>query len=129
MVAGFFSLVSAQQPFKGAFYCKDANISIVLDLYEESLEAPDLSFLGKLHGYMSGRGVYGTWLVTDCKIEDKTATIRFSNDVGSDSQTIIFKQKSDSLFDYKAVGGNVIKKAVGRKLVKIEDELLFKRTR
>lgn len=120
---------ASSQPFKGSYFCEDTKISLELDLYEESIEAPNMSFLGKLHGYMSGRGVYGVWMVTDCEIDGTTATIRLSNDVGSDSQTIIFKQLSDSIFSYKATGGNSVRKAIGRKLVKVEENMTFKRVK
>ena len=116
-----------QQPFKGRFVCDAKRITIQLDLYETSLTAPGLDFLGKVNGYMFGGGVYGVWLLTDFSIKDNTATLRMSNDTGSDSQTVEFKMQSDSLFHYKAVGGNNVKKAQGRRLVKIEPEMDFRR--
>lgn len=118
-----------QKPFKGTFFCEKAHITLELDLYEESVEAPGLGFLGKMHGCMFGRGVYGTWLVTSATIDGSTATIRMSNDTGADAQTILFRQQTDSLFTYKASGGNNVRKAQGRKLVKIEEDLIFRRIR
>lgn len=82
--------------------------------------------MGKMHGYMKD-GIYGTWMITKCSIKDNKATIRFSNDIGSDSQDIEFTQKSDSLYTYHAVGGNCIRRAVGRKLVKITGDMVFQR--
>ncbi len=125
----FAAKALAQTPFKGRFFCEETKITLNLDLYEESLEAPGLGFLGKVHGYMTGRGVYGTWLVNSFEIKDKEATLRMSDDMGADSQTIVFTQVSDSIFLYAAKGGNNIRKAQGRKLVKVADTMKFRRVR
>lgn len=119
-------MLMAQRPFEGHFYCKETGVNMYLNLYEETLFAPGFSFLGKMHGYMKD-GIYGTWMITKCSIKDNKATIRFSNDIGSDSQDIEFTQKSDSLYTYHAVGGNCIRRAVGRKLVKITGDMVFQR--
>ena len=130
-VFGYSSAVSAQtekpKPFKGIYENAENRVIIRLDLYESTLTAPNLDFLGKLNGYMHGRGIYGIWLLTDFDIKDNTAILRFSNDTGADSQTIEFTQLNDSTFRYKAVNGNNIKKASGRKLVKIASEMIFRR--
>ncbi len=117
---------AAKRPFAGHFYCEETSTHIFLNLYEESLTAPGFSFLGKMHGYMNG-GIYGTWMLISHKIDGKKATLRFSNDIGSDSQNIEFTQTSDSTFTYRAVGGNAIRRAVGRKLVKVTDTMQFKK--
>lgn len=124
-------LISQQDKkvFKGSFICKGARLNLTLDAYEESIDIPGLSFLGKTHGYLSGLGVYGVWMITSCKIDGKELRIRLSNDTGSDSQTIVFKQINDSTFSYKAIGGNNIKKAQGRKLVKIDESFQFNRVK
>lgn len=114
-------------PFKGIFENFENRAVIHLDLYNATLTAPGLDFLGKLNGYMNGRGIYGIWLLTDYKIEGKVATLRFSNDTGADSQTILFTQENDSIFQYKAINGNSIKRASGKKLVKIASEMTFKK--
>ncbi len=116
----------AQRPFEGHFYCKEVGVNLFLNLYEESLEAPGFSFLGKMHGYMRD-GIYGTWMVTKCSIKKNTATIRFSNDIGSDSQDIVLKLLPDSTYSYHAVGDNAIRRAEGRKLVKVTGDMVFKR--
>lgn len=120
------SMLLAQRPFEGHFYCKETGVNMYLNLYEETLLAPGFSFLGKMHGYMKD-GIYGTWMITKFNIKDQKATIRFSNDIGSDSQDIEFTQKSDSLYTYHAVGANSIRRAVGRKLVKVTGDMVFVR--
>lgn len=119
-------MLLAQRPFEGHFYCKETGVNMYLNLYEETLLAPGFSFLGKMHGYMKD-GIYGTWMITKFNIKDQKATIRFSNDIGSDSQDIEFIQKSDSLYTYHAVGANSIRRAVGRKLVKVTGDMVFVR--
>ena len=119
-------MLLAQRPFEGHFYCKETGVNMYLNLYEETRLAPGFSFLGKMHGYMKD-GIYGTWMITKFNIKDQKATIRFSNDIGSDSQDIEFTQKSDSLYTYHAVGANSIRRAVGRKLVKVTGDMVFVR--
>lgn len=123
---GIHTQAQSDRPFKGHLYNADNRISLHLDLYDESLEAPGLSFLGKMHGYMCGN-IYGTWMLVSHKIDGNKARLRFSNDQGSDSQTIVLTATSDSTFTYEAIDGNNIRKAVGRKLVKIPAILDFKR--
>ncbi len=130
-VIGFSTPAAAQSekplPFKGIYENAENRVIIRLNLYEPTLTAPNLDFLGKMNGYMHGSGIYGIWLLTDFDIKGKTATLRFSNDSGADSQTIEFTQLNDSTFRYKAVGGNDVKKASGRKLVKIVSEMEFRK--
>lgn len=128
-VAAFFlvcAFAPAQQLFKGRFYNGENRINLYLDLYEETVEIPGYSFLGKTNGYMGGN-IYGLWMLTSHKISGNTATLRFSNDLGADSQTIVLTMLPDSTFSYQAVDGNAIRKTAGRKLVKVPSEMVFKR--
>ena len=97
-----------------------------LNLYEEELIAPGFEFLGPMHAYLKGPGIYGTWMSTRVSIDGKKAVVRFSNDIGSESQDIELVQVSDSTLTYRATGGNAIRKAVGRKLVKVTDQMTFR---
>lgn len=117
---------AAQRPFEGHFYCKETGTNIYLNLYEETLEAPGFAFLGKMNGYMCG-SIYGVWMLIKHEVKGTRALLRFSNDIGSDSQDIEFTQTSDSTYTYRAVGGNAIRKAVGRKLVKVPADMRFRR--
>lgn len=113
-------------PFAGHFFCKDTGTHIYLNLYEATLTAPGFSFLGQMNGYMNG-DIYGTWMLISHKVKGKKALLRFSNDIGADSQNIEFTQTSDSTFTYRAVDGNAIRKAVGRKLVKVTPDMTFQK--
>lgn len=116
------AVVSAQtldQPFKGHFVNRENNVHLHIDLYEESLIAPGYSFLGSVPGYINGT-VYGTWLMVSHKVKNnRQATLRFTNDIGSDAQNIEIEILNDSTLFYRATGPAVIKKVVNRKLVKI----------
>lgn len=116
----------AARPFVGHFFCKETGTHIYLNLYEATLTAPGFSFLGKMNGYMNG-DIYGTWMLISHKIKGKKATLRFSNDIGADSQNIEFTQTSDSTYSYHAIDGNAIRKAVGRKLVKVVSDMTFRK--
>ena len=116
------AVVSAQtldKPFKGHFVNRENNVHLYMDLYEESLTAPGYGFLGNVPAYFNGN-VYGSWLMVSHKVKsDRKATLRFSNDIGSDAQTIDIEILNDSTLSYRATGSAVIKKVVNRKLVKI----------
>lgn len=114
------------KPYKGHFYNKEYGVHLNIDLYEETLEAPGFSFFGKIQGYMNGQ-IYGTWLLTKHEIQSDQAVLRFSNDQGADSQSIIISCPTDSTLQYKAIDGNQIKRVEKRKLVKIPEALTFKR--
>lgn len=114
------------RPFEGHFYCPETGVHMHLNLYEENIEIPNFSFLGRTHGYMNGR-IYGTWMLVKHEIKEQTATLRFSNDIGSDTQVIEFIQNPDKTYTYQTVHGNAIRKAVGRHLVKTTGHMIFKR--
>lgn len=126
LAGGQLSAQTADRPFKGRFYNEENRIYLTLDLYEATLDAPGLSFLGKMNGFMNGN-IYGIGLLTSHKIEGKTATLRFSNDQGSDAQTVRLTAQSDSVLIYKALDGNSIRRVEKRKLVKIPSEMTFRR--
>lgn len=126
VVCALSDTVGPTRPFEGHFYCSETGVNIYLDLYDENMEVPGFEFLGKMAGYMRG-DIYGTWMLISHAVKGKKALLRFSNDIGSDSQNIEFTQVSDSVYTYHAVGGNEIRKASGRKLVKVSGEMNFKR--
>ncbi len=117
---------SKDLPFKGNFHNEENRVNLVLNLYEADIFAPGYGFLGELNGFMNG-GIYGVWFMTDYKIEGNVATLRMTNDIGSDAQTILFELLPDGSYSYKAINGNEVKKAVGRRLVRIPSSMIFKR--
>lgn len=125
--------VPARGAWQGTFYCAETRVSLVLDLYAASLDLPGYAFLGKTHGYMQGDTggcLYGLWMVTQYQVKGEKgekAVLRLSNDLGSDAQEIELTFRSDGTLHYRARGGNAVRKAVGRKLVKIPAEMVFRR--
>lgn len=116
----------AQKPFKCSLYDSENNIFLHLDLYEESINVPGMEMFGPMGGYMNGN-VYGIWMVTSSKIEnERTATIRLSNDLGSETQQARLTIENDSTYVFEQEDGAVIKKVVKKKLVKIPKKLTFR---
>lgn len=114
-----------QQTFKASLSCKEANLHLTIDLYEESINVPGMEMFGPMHGYLNGN-VYGIWTITSSKIiNENTALIRLSNDQGSETQEVKLT-KNENEYIFEQVDGVSIKKVVGRKLVKIPKKLIFK---
>ncbi len=102
-------------------------INLDIDLYEESIEVPGMSMFGPMNGYINGKGVYGVWMVTSVEIiSDTRANIHLSNDQGSETQSVRLTLTSDSTCLFEQTGGNVIKRAVNRKLVKVPAKMEFR---
>ena len=126
----FFSLAGllwAEGPWKIHLHCPEEKIDLRLDLYEESIEVPGLEAFGPMNGYMDGN-IYGVWYVVGFDIkDDKHATVTIANDLGSEDQKLTLAQTSDSTYQLKFLGYNTVKRAQGKKLVKIPSELIMKR--
>ena len=118
-------IAMGQQTFKASLSCKEENLHLTIDLYEESINVPGMEMFGPMHGYLNGN-VYGIWTITSPKIiNENTALIRLSNDQGSETQEVKLTQNEDQ-YIFEQIDGVCIKKVVGRKLVKIPKKLIFK---
>ncbi|MCD8285415.1 MAG: hypothetical protein LUC86_08750 [Prevotellaceae bacterium] len=118
----------AEGPWKFRMENAENEVLLCLDLYEESVDVPGMSMFGPMNGYLGGKGVYGVWMVTSFKIvSDKEAQLHLSNDQGSETQPARLTWTSDTTCLFEQTGGNVIKKAVNRKLVKIPAKLELRR--
>ena len=124
----FFSisgLLFAEGPWKIHLHCPEEKIDLRLDLYEESIDVPGLEAFGPMNGYMDGN-IYGVWYVVGFDIkDDKHATVTIANDLGSEDQKLTLAQTSDSTYQLKFLGYNTVKRAQGKKLVKIPSELIM----
>lgn len=119
-----------QSKFTGTFLCEETGLRLHLDLDSESIQVPGMSFLGETHGYLDGKTnnhVYGVWMLIRHSEENNKAKLRFTNDIGSDSQDIVLTWTNDSTLEYNALGGNAIRKVEGRKLVKIPSTMILHR--
>ena len=122
----FCSALQAQSPWKVKLHCPEENILLHIDLYEESINVPGMDMFGPMNGYLGGN-IYGVWSVTSFRIQDdKVAMLRLSNDLGSETQKATLTQQSDSIYVLHFDGLNVVKRAVGKKLVKIPSDLKMK---
>ena len=79
-----------------------------------------MSFLGQVHAYMNGK-IYGVWMLTKRERKGGTAILRFTNDIGSDSQTIELKPLPDGTLSVHSARGQQVRRVKGRKLVKVPD--------
>lgn len=110
--------------YNGHFYCKSEGIHLHLDLNNASLEVPGYEFLGQTHGFFLGN-IYGCWLLTTFSIEKGKAVLRFSNDLGADTQNTEITLQNDSILLMKLTGNNHVRKVEKKKLVKIPTTLQF----
>lgn len=119
----------AQRPWKLSLHCPEEDILLHVDLYEESINVPGMEMFGPQNGYLGGN-IYGVWTITSFKIQDeKKATLKLSNDLGSETQKATLTQQSDSIYILHLDGTNVVKRAIDRKLVKIPTEFRMKKIR
>ena len=118
----------ADEPWKGYFHDNAAQATLVMDLYEESISAPGMDMLGPTNGYLSGAGIYGTWVITSFKMKDaQKAFIRLSNDLGSETQSAELTLQGDTLLLFQQTGRQLLRKAEGRKLVKVASQFEMRR--
>ena len=116
------SSVGANKPWKLHLKEPKMKIELKIDLYEESIEVPDMEMFGPMNGYLGGN-IYSVWPVTSFKIKKNKVILRLSNDLGSETQEAELIQTSDSTYTLNLIGTTVVKKVEGRKLVKITPTL------
>lgn len=119
--------------FTGEFFNNETGFRLHLDLEEESIEIPGMSFLGATNGYLDGKTnnhVYGVWMLLKFELSDdgRKVKLRFSNDIGSDSQDVQLTLIDDDTVKYEALGTNTIRKVEGgKKLVKTPSSMILTR--
>ena len=118
----------ANNPWKLSLTDPKEKVTLTIDLHEESIEVPGMEIFGPMNGYLRGN-IYGVWAVTSFKIKKDKAILRLSNDLGSETQEAELTQTSDSSYTLKLLGSTVVKRAEGRKLVKITSTLKMIRNR
>ena len=123
MMLSVFTTVLGGQPWKLNLTSPEEKINLHIDLYEESIEVPGLEAFGPMNGYLDGN-IYGVWYVVGFDIkDDQHATLTIANDLGSEDQKLTLTQNPDSSYQLKFLGYNAVKRAQGKKLVKIPGEL------
>ena len=124
------AMVQGESVFNGVFCNDDTGFRLHLNLDEENVEIPGMSFLGLTHGYLDGKTnnhVYGVWMLVSHQMYGNQVRLRFSNDIGSDSQDILLTALNDSTFLYETTGGNCIRQVSGRKLEKTPSTMMLYR--
>ena len=121
------SVMLAQGPWKLKLFCPEEKVRLHIDLYEESIQVPGMEMFGPMNGYLGG-DIYGVWTITSFEIKDnREATLRVSNDLGSETQRITLTQQTDSTWLMRFEGRNVVKRVNGKKLVKIPSTFLMRK--
>lgn len=117
--------------FNGNFISVETGLRLHLDLDNESIDIPGMSFLGSTNGYLDGTDnnhVYGVWMLLKFSVNGNKAKLHFTNDIGSDSQDVVLTLNPDGTLSYAVLGANNIKKVEGgRKLVKIPATMTLRR--
>ena len=124
------AMVQGESVFNGVFCNDDTGFRLHLNLDEENVEIPGMSFLGLTHGYLDGKTnnhVYGVWMLVSHQMHGNQVRLRFSNDIGSDTQDSLLTALNDSSFLYETTGGNCIRKVSGRKLEKTPSTMMLYR--
>lgn len=125
MASGIF----AQQPWKIYLQNKEYNLRLNINLYEETITVPSMEMFGPMHGYLAGT-LANIWTITSCQIESDTkATIRMSNDLGSETQECILTHPNDSTYVMDVKGTQYIRKVVNRKYQKLPTTIVFEARR
>lgn len=115
-------------PFRGVFVEKEMELKMEIDLYKECVEVPEMEMFGPLNGYINGKGLYRVWYISKLvECGPAKAVVHFSNDLGSETQTVELTMQGDSLLHCRIVDYTVMKKAVGKKLVKLPSSWVMKR--
>lgn len=130
LLTAFQHVVCAQnetpQPWKITLQNTELNLRMQIDLYEETVNVPSMDMFGPMNGYIAG-SLCNVWSLTSFKIkDDKTATLRFSNDLGSETQDCILTHENDSTYRLDLKGGVHLRKVVDRKYVKMPPTINFK---
>lgn len=121
----FSSCIMAQQPWKVYLQNKEHNLRLNINLYEETISVPNMEMFGPMHGYLAGT-LANIWTITSCKIENnQKATIRMSNDLGSETQECILTHENDSTYILDVKGSQHIRKVVNRKYQKLPTTIIF----
>lgn len=119
--------LQAEDIWKFKAYSSSEEVFLNLDLYKESIPVPEMEIFGPMNGYINGKGIYGVWMITSVKITSpKEAIVHFSNDLGSETQIVKLSLPNDTTCVFEQLEGNVIKKAIGRNLVKIPKNFQLK---
>lgn len=120
-------LADGNRKLEGQFLNKENNIVIQINLYDTIILTPNYEFLGEMNGFMRGN-IHEVWFLNAFHIHnDSTATLHFSNEMGSDDQELLIQIKDSVNMSYEVVGTNNIRKVQNGKWVKLPAKMTFQR--
>lgn len=120
--------VSAQTDstsFKGTINNKEYDVYLCINFYDNDIKVPGQEIFGTMAGYFGDKKDSRKWLITDAKIDGKTAHLSIINDYGSEDLTADLTKNADGTYELKQLDGSTLKIARNRKWVKMPKKLVF----
>lgn len=125
MLLSFASVCMAQQPWKIYLQNKELNLRLNINLYEETITVPSMEMFGPMNGYLGGT-LANVWTITSFNIiSDEKATLRLSNDLGSETQECTLTCENDTTYCLQVKGNQNLRKVVNRKYQKLPTTIYF----
>ena len=116
-----------QQTFRAYLYNNNYDVYLRINFYDQDIEVPGQELYGKLPGFLGKKHNSFCWIITDVKVEDKTATMSMINDYGSEDLKATLTQKNDTTYILYQHSGSTIKVPKNGRWQKLPKELVLKR--
>ena len=111
--------------FKAYLYNQEYDVYLSIDFYKNSITVPGQELFGMMPGYFGDKKDSRKWLITDAKVDGKTAHLAITNDYGSEDLTADLTLDKDGNYELKQLSGSSLKIARNRKWVKMPKRLIF----
>ena len=126
-----FLLISAiaqsDRPFSAYLINNQYDVYLRINLYEQNIQVPGQELYGQLPGYLGKKHNSFCWVITDAKVNGKSALLSLTNDYGSEDLTATLTQKNDSVYILKHEQGSTLKVPKNGKWQKLPKTLEFKK--
>lgn len=117
-----------EKPFIGKMYDKEQDVTLEINLYEETVKIPGQDVLGDVYGYLKKNTDSRAWIVTGVKFskDGKSVELEMINDYGSEDLCASLTLTGEGDYVLKQLSGSTIKVAFRGKWVKLPKEMTFK---
>lgn len=117
--------------FQGKIYCSEQDVTLEMNLYEETVKIPGQDILGEVYGYLKKNTDSRAWIIMGVKFADdgNSAELEIINDYGSEDLVAVLSFDKDGMYTLRQLSGSTMKVAVRGKWVKLPKEMKFKRLR
>lgn len=117
-----------EKPFIGKMYDKEQDVTLEINLYEETVKIPGQDVLGEVYGYLKKNTDSRAWIVMGVKLskDGKAAELEIINDYGSEDLNASLTLTDDGEYVLKQLSGSTMKVASRGKWVKLPKEMTFK---